>query len=445
LITFLIFGIVVLTGVTVDAGIKLSKETEGCLGCHEPLNPGIVQPWEQSRHADAGVGCYECHQANKSDPDVIDHNGFLVSVIVTPKDCARCHEEQVEQFSRSKHATAAKIGDSVDNFLASTVVGKEGFDLGCAQCHGSEVRMDKEGNFSLGSWPNTGIGRINPDGTRGTCNACHSRHAFSVAQARDPFTCGKCHQGPDHPQIEVFMFSKHGIAYQAFKNNLNIDKPKWVLGEDYTFAPTCVTCHMGESRQVERTHDVGSRLAWTLRPVVSVRQENWEEKRENMAAVCSECHQRRWVDDFFVQFDNFVKLYNEKFAKPAQEIMRFLRTENIIDPLPFNEPVEVDFWNLWHREGRKARHGASMNAPDWASSGMNRVAIIFYNNLIPHAEKAVGANGNARAKKKWQKLKAQILNRPEHKWQARVSLDKFQKVSGYSGKEMLLRTLVSGN
>ncbi|HLC15532.1 MAG TPA: multiheme c-type cytochrome, partial [Thermodesulfovibrionia bacterium] len=44
-----------------DAGIKLSKETEKCLNCHKSMNPGLVQPWEQSRHATSGVGCYECH------------------------------------------------------------------------------------------------------------------------------------------------------------------------------------------------------------------------------------------------------------------------------------------------------------------------------------------------------------------------------------------------
>ena len=42
-------------------------------------------------------------------------------------------------------------------------------------------------------WPNTGIGRINPDGSEGSCAACHSRHEFSSAQARTPDTCAKSH------------------------------------------------------------------------------------------------------------------------------------------------------------------------------------------------------------------------------------------------------------
>ncbi len=28
------------------------------------------------------------------------------------------------------------------------------------------------------------IGRINPDGSRGSCSACHTRHSFSIAQER---------------------------------------------------------------------------------------------------------------------------------------------------------------------------------------------------------------------------------------------------------------------
>ena len=65
------------------------------------------------------------------------------------------------------------------------------------------------------TWPNSGIGRLNPDGSRGTCHACHSRHAFEAKLSRSPENCGKCHMGPDHPQIEIYNESKHGIAFHA--------------------------------------------------------------------------------------------------------------------------------------------------------------------------------------------------------------------------------------
>ena len=98
--------------------------------------------------------------------------------------------------------------------------------------------------FHAGTWPNTGIGRINLDGSRGSCSACHSRHDFSPRRARQPENCGKCHLGPDHPQKEIYEESKHGVAYRDLKDDMNLDAKTWVLGEDYSAAPTCATCHM---------------------------------------------------------------------------------------------------------------------------------------------------------------------------------------------------------
>jgi len=80
--------------------------------------------------------------------------------------------------------------------------------------------------------PNTGIGRVNLGGSRGTCSGRHRRHVFSAAQARKPETCGKCQLGPGHPQKQIYEESKHGISYFANAGTLNIDHAKWVVGED---------------------------------------------------------------------------------------------------------------------------------------------------------------------------------------------------------------------
>ena len=85
---------------------------------------------------------------------------------------------------------------------------------------------------------------MNLDGSQGSCSACHSRHDFSPRRARQPENCGKCHLGPDHPQKEIYDESKHGVAYRDLKHHMNLDATKWVLGKDYTQAPTCATCHM---------------------------------------------------------------------------------------------------------------------------------------------------------------------------------------------------------
>ena len=36
-----------------------------------------------------------------------------------------------------------------------------------------------------------------------------------------PEACDQCHLGPDHPQIEIFMESKHGGIYTAHGDEYN--------------------------------------------------------------------------------------------------------------------------------------------------------------------------------------------------------------------------------
>lgn len=121
------------------------------------------------------------------------------------------------------------------------------------------------------------MGRLNPDGSRGSCHTCHSRHAFQAKLSRAPESCGKCHMGPDHPQIEIYSESKHGIAFYANRERMALDKQgDWVLGRDYSAAPTCATCHISsymtpQGIRVANSHDVGERISWTLRPVVSTK------------------------------------------------------------------------------------------------------------------------------------------------------------------------------
>jgi hypothetical protein len=84
--------------------------------------------------------------------------------------------------------------------------------------------------LSSTSWPNTGIGRLNLDGSLGSCAACHSRHDFSARRARQPENCGKCHLGPDHPQKEIYDESKHGVAFRDLIDDMNPDaQPNCVL------------------------------------------------------------------------------------------------------------------------------------------------------------------------------------------------------------------------
>jgi hydroxylamine dehydrogenase len=369
--------------------LALSAASADCIACHteEQFLAAQISEWQRSAHADKQVGCYECHAAEAGDPDAMAHNGYTISVLVTPKDCSECHVLQAEQFAGSRHSQGADILDSADNVLGERVEGVAATVLGCEQCHGSTVGVEPDGTLTAASWPNTGIGRINPDGSRGACSTCHTRHLFSLAVAREPAACGNCHLGPDHPQKEIYEESKHGIAFLANREHMNLDSPSWVLGQDYSAAPTCVTCHMGDVPGVPSNHNVGLRIAWTLRPEVSIRLENWEARREDMTQACRQCHSPGFYQNFFAQFDEAVELYNQKFAIPAGEIMARLREEGKITDLQFDEKIEWTYFLLWHHEGRRARHGAAMMGPDYVQwHGFFEVAERFYVEFLPQAE-----------------------------------------------------------
>ncbi len=430
---------------------KLSDESKECIKCHKKNNPGIYEQWGDSKHFTANVGCYECHAADPGDPDAYIHDEKKVkkhiSIIVSPKDCASCHAREVKQTEESHHAKAGRILGSLDNLLAEVVEGNssmitEGFPggnspaavSGCWQCHGSQVKVIENGQLDPATWPNTGIGRLNPDGSEGACTACHARHEFSVAQARDPNTCGKCHLGPDHPQKEVYEESKHGIQFMSARHEMPLDKNKFIPGEDFFKGPTCSTCHMGATRNQAVTHDVGMRISWNNRPPVSVRPEtsdakmglpgasiNWETRRDNMKDVCSSCHTEEYINNFYMQYDNLVNLYNEKFAKPGLALMKAAKP--LLKPVKFANKIDWIWFELWHHEGRRARHGASMMAPDYTHwHGTYEIAQHFYIKMLPELEKLVKhgkESGDAEKVKAAKNLQAEIdrvLNSPDHKW-----------------------------
>jgi hydroxylamine dehydrogenase len=426
---------------------QMSPETKACVACHKTESAALYEQWGSSKHFRANVGCYECHMADKTDSDAYEHQGQLISTIVSPKDCARCHEHEVEEFNSSHHAKAARILGSLDNVLAEVVEGNRGLKTaafphgvsaaaanGCWQCHGSEVKLLESKRPDPITWPNTGIGRINPDGTEGSCTACHGRHEFSAAQARTPDTCGKCHMGPDHPQIEIYNESKHGIAYHANVDKMNLSNEKWIVGEDYSAAPTCATCHMSATKTQPVTHDVGMRISWNNRPEISVRPEisdaklglpgkdvTWQKRREGMVDVCINCHNKNFVESFYVQYEGLIDLYHTKFAKPGLSL--YEAAGPLLRPAKFSNKIDFTWYEIWHHEGRRARHGASMMGPDYTHwHGTYEVAKHFYTEYIPELEELAERNSNSTdpakkaAAEKLSKKLEEVLATSDHSW-----------------------------
>ena len=448
-VLFAVTGAVFVSAARADSGLPpdFSKESRDCIACHEKQSHAVVDQWGGSRHYRAKVGCFECHKAHPNDTDAYVHYGQRIATIVSPKDCGACHDKEVKEFASSHHSQAARILGSLDNALAEVVEGGKilktpGFPEGvpaavvngCWQCHGAETKVLPGGKLDPATWPNTGIGRLNPDGSRGSCSACHSRHKFSVAQARNPDNCGKCHMGPDHPQIEIYNESKHGIAFRGNIDAMNLKNDKWVVGQDYDAAPTCSTCHMSATATQAVTHDVGLRISWNNRPAKSIRPEisdakmglpggniTWQTRRKNMEDVCRACHSQGYIDSFYTQYDGMIEEYHVKFADPGLKLMGLAKP--LLRPTEFANKLDFVWFELWHHEGRRARHAASMQGPDYTHwHGTYEVAKHFYSEFIPELQALVVEGEHAQEPAKQAAAKAlakgldEVLNSDQHRW-----------------------------
>lgn len=401
------------------------EPADACIDCHDSVTPGIVKQWHESKHSRVGVRCQTCHEAKKGDPSAYKHGGFKVTSVPSPKYCEACHPEEVTQNSNSKHAWGAFFGPLKPYYIKAKQMGLDptsqetakkldpvkmaktavtplfpdsgilkkiglldnpeynhnNVNLGCIECHGSFIIAEKEGK--LKGWPNAGVGRINPDGSLGSCTSCHTRHRFSIAETRKPETCGQCHLGPDHPQHEIYEESKHGNIYASGGEKWNWDAPSNQWGPRDIVAPTCAACHMsGFGGVVSTTHDVGSRLYWELQPKKSVPQ--WkgpaevdfvlkrvpdkaqaEKGRALMKKVCYQCHSGQWADNYLVEFDKVVSDYNMLWEY-ADNLLKQAYNEGLISKdNPLDETPEIMHYLIWHHAGRRWRMGASMMGPDW--------------------------------------------------------------------------------
>lgn len=157
--------------------------------------------------------------------------------------------------------------------------------------------------------------------------------------------------------------------------------------------------------------------------MISTKLENWEKRQEAMKDVSSACHQTGWVENFYVQYNSTLELYNEKFARPAQTIMDQLYAEKKLTPAPFDEKLEWTLYELWHHEGRRARMGTAMMGPDYTQwHGFYEVAKHFYNKFLPEAE-ALSPG-----------ITAQVLSRPEHRWKKGLSRQEIEGILDFYRK-----------
>lgn len=370
---------------------NLTDEARDCVECHATETHGIVEDWDNSRHADEAVSCIDCHEVEANSPlalkGIEDHEDLTVSVsmLVTPSKCAECHEQEVADFDASGHHRAGLQVAAKDSMqtLIHVHEGRSNAELsgapeetGCMQCHGKEIVVDENGYPISETYPIAGIGNIYPNGEVGNCVVCHTRHSFDIAEARKPEACASCHLGPDHPDIEIYENSKHGQIYDTEGEEWVWDRAPgdWEPG-DYR-APTCATCHMSGIGELEVTHNVSERLYWNLWAKVSKERTDpdvmgmyygdGEAGREKMKMVCGECHSSEHTEAFFASGDKAVILYNEEYFAPAEAMRAELEEKGLLKENPWEDEFQILYYHLWHHEGRRARQGAMMAGPDWA-------------------------------------------------------------------------------
>jgi hypothetical protein len=135
------------------------------------------------------------------------------------------------------------------------------------------------------------------------------------------------------------------------------------------------------------SHNISDRLAWELQTPLSVRPRNFDawpsethyrEDRIKMESVCKTCHSSPWIRGYFTRFDQAVLAYNNNYYNPAKEIIDALYEKNLINrENPLDEQIEIDMYELWHRDGRHARFGAAMMGPDHVNQGFHELKKRF--------------------------------------------------------------------
>jgi hydroxylamine dehydrogenase len=360
-----------------------------CIECHMTKTPGIVEAWKLSRMAHAAISCYDCHVVNASSPMKSQCEGLkgteiFISPMISPLTCERCHPTEVEQFSKSGHAKLASeviVNNESQNKLMYHFEGGEFIGnkpgspanrasraTGCQMCHGGEVKLGHDNKPVEETWPG-GVGHRYPDGGIGNCTVCHTRHEFSIAEARHPDACASCHLGPDHPDIEIFTESKHGQVFLSHSEEWtwNSAPDAWEPG-DYT-APTCATCHMSGIGELATTHNVNERLKWDLMhkrsEIRTANRGDGIKARSLMKKVCVNCHGPSHTDIFFASLDNSVDLYNSFYDKTVV-MYEDLKKRGLLADDPWNDGFQELFYYFWHHTGRRARQGSAMNGPDYS-------------------------------------------------------------------------------
>ncbi len=320
-------------------GIQTASATpSSCEKCHSRITPGIVKDFNRAVMSEF-LTCVDCHGDAHTGPANVD--SVQLPTIAT---CQGCHEDKAEQYLSGKHALGLIALEAMPYTHMQPKAFMEG-QKGCGGCHTLGLR-DQAGRETEGRK----YYRYGMD-----CQNCHTRHAFSKAEASEPEACQTCHMGFDHAQWEMWSGAKHGVTYLINR----ITDP-----ENKIRAPKCQDCHMpgGNHRVFSAWGFLAVRLPeedaeWmgyrttilkglgVLDPegnptprldvvkagkVARLDKESFDAERKRITDVCRQCHSSNFVRENMNNADSMVKEADKLFAE-AIEIVAGLYQDGIIE------------------------------------------------------------------------------------------------------------------
>jgi hydroxylamine dehydrogenase len=361
-----------------------------CIECHKNVTPGIVTDWRLSKHSENGIMCSTCHGEGHTSADDV-----AKASIPTPAVCGECHDTQVAQFTKGKHAFgwASYLAMPTTHQLPMAL--REGMK-GCGGCH--KIGLKSEQDIQDLKAAGAGFGMA-------SCDACHTRHTFSVDEARQPQACQTCHMGFDHPQWEMYSSSKHGVRYLL--KQIGVLPPT-------VAAPTCQTCHMADGNHEVRTPwgFLAVRLPLPEDPqwkadqvtilqalgvldlagnptarldvvkaadVARLDQASFDRERAKIIDICSRCHSENFAKGELTKGDQTIREIDHLLAEAIREIAALYKDGILEKPatyayafpdlLAFHDaptPIEQKLFEMHLEHRMRAFQGLFHANPDYA-------------------------------------------------------------------------------
>jgi hydroxylamine dehydrogenase len=390
--------------------IKGEFGRDDCAACHEASSPGAFHAWKNSVHSDLAairnlpdsdvraykkqklieieanlvklgllkqnqplnqVGCIDCHGGVGKEK--VNHAENLV--MPDRVACGTCHLDEFaeaeseknqewpqKQWSKGHPSHAVDWEANVENTVWAAMPQRE-VAQGCDMCHYQQNK----------------------------CDGCHTRHTFSVAEARQPEACSTCHNGADHNEYEDFLLSKHGTQYLTqgkAKWNFEVPLKDAIAKGGYT-APTCQVCHF--EFKGEFSHNLVRKVRWAFNPTPAIADNlshPWfEDRKQAWVETCSLCHSGEFAKTYLDTADQGT-IQALAVEQEARKVVTKLYEDGLLVGQKTNRPKppapEKDapggFFQLFWAKGNNPSRVERIHADMWEHNLIKHYKGIFHVN-----------------------------------------------------------------